>query len=685
MSFDSVLLKGNCVCVFLANVMRNFKKKTDRGQTPADVILRAARSVKNNGQSIRSAAVEFGVNYRTLARYCQKVSVEDLTGTHTVPLFSVGYQRNRLVFTDHQEMLLVEYLVKASDIYFGLSPKAARKLSYQYACKLQRSMPASWTENEQAGADWFSCFIKRHQTLSIRKPEATSLSRATSFNKVNVNQFFDNLSDVLERFSFQVSDIWNVDETGVTTVQRPDKVIARRGNKQIGSMTSAERGTLVTLATAVSAAGNTVPPYFVFPRVHFKDHFIANGPVGSKGGANPSGWMKDSNFRKFVEHFVNHTRCSKQHPVLLLLDNHESHLCIDTIDFCKDNGIVLLSFPPHCSHKLQPLDRSVFGPFKKYVNSACDGWMKTHPGATMTIYDIPAIVKTAFPLATTPLNIMKGFEVSGICPFNRNVLSDLDFSPSYVTDRPLPSSAAGKPGAVEEEATETGCISAERAPRAPGPSTSDTSQPLVPVTPKDVVSLPKAGVVEEEETGCADEDSAPRTPGPSTPDTLVPLTPEDVVPLPKAPARKTENKQGRRKRKSAILTDTPVKEALRTEQEQGRKSAKLTKPRKLVSENSLPKKSSSSARKTTTVKETKKRKRSVKRPEKIDSSSDEEETFCLVCTEPYSNSKSKEVWIQCTRCSMWAHELCTSAEKNMFYVCENCDSDSDMESLPDND
>jgi len=103
--------------------MRNFKRKTERGKISADVILRAARQVKNNGRSIRSVAAEFNINYRTLTRYCQKVSVEELTGENTVPRFSVGYQRNRQVFTDQQEQLLVEYLKKASYIYFGLSPK----------------------------------------------------------------------------------------------------------------------------------------------------------------------------------------------------------------------------------------------------------------------------------------------------------------------------------------------------------------------------------------------------------------------------------------------------------------------------------------------------------------------------------------------------------------------------------
>ena len=30
----------------------------------------------------------------------------------------------------------------------------------------------------------------------------------------------------------------------------------------------------------------------------------------------------------------------------------------------------MVSFPPHCSHKLQPLDRAVFGPLERFYNSA---------------------------------------------------------------------------------------------------------------------------------------------------------------------------------------------------------------------------------------------------------------------------------------------------------------------------
>ncbi|CAH2016563.1 unnamed protein product [Acanthoscelides obtectus] len=91
---------------------------------------------------------------------------------------------------------------------------------------------------------------------------------------------------------------------------------------------------------------------------------LSGAPPGSAGAANQSGWMKKEHFLHWCQHFVKHTGCSKERPVLLLLDNHDSHLSIDSLDYLKENGVTVLSFPPHCSHKLQPLDRSVYGPLK---------------------------------------------------------------------------------------------------------------------------------------------------------------------------------------------------------------------------------------------------------------------------------------------------------------------------------
>ena len=81
------------------------------------------------------------------------------------------------MFNSDQETLLEEYMLSAS------------QYGNQYAISIELKVPDSWEEKKCAGNDWFWSFLKRQPKLSIRKPEATSMARATSFNKHNVSFF----------------------------------------------------------------------------------------------------------------------------------------------------------------------------------------------------------------------------------------------------------------------------------------------------------------------------------------------------------------------------------------------------------------------------------------------------------------------------------------------------------------
>lgn len=56
--------------VFLFSEMpRNYKKKTERGETPIDIFERAYKEIKNGRMSIREAAKTFAIDKMTLYRY----------------------------------------------------------------------------------------------------------------------------------------------------------------------------------------------------------------------------------------------------------------------------------------------------------------------------------------------------------------------------------------------------------------------------------------------------------------------------------------------------------------------------------------------------------------------------------------------------------------------------------------
>lgn len=583
-------------------------------------------------------------------------------------------------------------------------------------------MPDSWKNKLIAGEDWFGGFLKRHPSLSIRSPQATSLSRATSFNKNNVGLFFTNLKTVYQRLNPSPGDIWNVDETGLTTVHVPNRVIARRGTKNLGKMTSAERGTLVTVAVAISALGNMVPPFFVFPRVNYKEHFVKGGPVGSDGDANPSGWMKEENFLKYAKHFVKYVKPSKDKPVLLLLDNHDSHLSIEVLDYFKANGVTVLSFPPNCSHKLQPLDRTVYGPLKKYFNKASDNWLASHPGKTITIYDIPELLKTSLPLSATIDNIQSGFRVTGISPLNENIFPDSEFSGAYVTDRPTPDSHEDVSSTI---ANENAVPSTSRAiplhnPDDVAEASISTFDDALPITANEIarlstahtrpfdfpatdqIAVPSCSYTRSLDTLCEspsildeiteddvgrEELKTPETVHPSDPEISqnvtpqssnlnVPsasfATPEDVRPFPKAGPR-SDNRRNTRKRTTAIYTDTPEKDNLMNLKAKQRSRKEAFKKKKM--ETKTLKTTKGKSKGTRKGKGKRKEKKTIDKTEKSETDeSDSDSCICLECTKSYNSSIPGEEWVQCITCKLWAHVKCAKGNL-MFYECKNCTSD----------
>lgn len=165
----------------------------------------------------------------------------------------------------------------------------------------------------------------------------------------------------------------------------------------------------------------------IFPRVHFKDFMIKGAPSGTLGLAVQSGWMNSEVFPLALKHFIKHIGCSKDNPAILFMDNHESHLSLEVIDAARDHGLSIITFPPHTSHKLQPLDVSVYGPLKTHYKKAVNEWNLSNPGKRITIYDLPECFTKAYYRALSTENISAGFKKTGLWPINSEIFSEDDF------------------------------------------------------------------------------------------------------------------------------------------------------------------------------------------------------------------------------------------------------------------
>jgi DDE superfamily endonuclease len=294
--------------------------------------------------------------------------------------------------------------------------------------------------------------------------------------------------------------------------------------------------------------------------------------MGCAGTANKSGWMNDSSMELYMKHFVQFVRPCKERPALLLLDNHSSHMSINALNIAKENHIHFLSFPAHCSHRLQPLDVSVYGPMKKFNSSAASAWMVNNPGKTMSIYDIPGIVSKSYPLAANPINITAGFRQAGIVPFDREGFhSKADYDPGFVTDRMDPTVSL-----VEIEMPpldEPFFIPMDIFP--------DQNELFVEAEVENIAEEPQVQENSDKETGGSQQSLQSATPI-SSPTSSCSSAPsigilEELRPFPKAGPRTAPKNNGRRKRTSAVLTDTPVKSVIEAE-----KAAVITKAARKV-------------------------------------------------------------------------------------------------------
>lgn len=152
---------------------RNKPLKTNRVRASETDIEKAVNKVLKENVSIRVAAEMYNISKSKLARHIGDAKKNgEHSGLFVIPPRKIPNQ----VFTSQQESDLETYLIKASELLLGLTTSDIRKLAYEFGKHLCLKLPSKWEAEREAGKEWLYGFMKRHNKLSFRAPEATSVA-----------------------------------------------------------------------------------------------------------------------------------------------------------------------------------------------------------------------------------------------------------------------------------------------------------------------------------------------------------------------------------------------------------------------------------------------------------------------------------------------------------------------------
>lgn len=602
--------------------MNNKKQKADRQSWSEVNMNQAIEAVRSKKMGWLLASKTFSVPKSTLRR---RVDDKNKILRGSKKGFLGGSVK---VFVDEVEMELVNHVKSLESRFFGLTCSDLRKLSFQLAEKLKCKNNFN-KEKRMAGWDWLHAFLKRHPSISLRQPEATSLARAQAFNKVTISKYFTALKIIMDKHKFEPDQIYNMDESGLSTVQsRTDKILATKGRKQVGTLTSAERGQHFTVVCSINALGNYIPPAIIFPRKNMKQELLDHAPPGCVGFPQESGWMTGQVFLLWLNHFIKFAKPSAERKILLLLDGHSSHKSLDVLEFAKKNNIILFCFPPHCTHRVQPLDVAFYGPLTTYYNQALRKWLHTHPGRTVTHFQVGHLFREAYTQAATVANAVHGFQKTGICPFNEDIFPDWQFLPSETTNLGednynLPSTS----GEQSQSSVQEGFSSQIET------SYNDEFA-------KD--EQPSQGHEELEKTA---------SPGNNQDAINCSVLISQISPIPQVTSRQKRKRKGG---EMGVLNTTPNID-----------TAKANIADKNIAE---LRKSARSAKRVLALEEN-----DTELEEPFEADEGEDDPACIYCNSLFSLSRPKEAWIQCQQCKKWCHNECAGIDrKRKMFTCELC-------------
>ncbi|XP_060563977.1 jerky protein-like [Ruditapes philippinarum] len=288
-------------------------KKYGRRMTPdkRQRLRKALFSVSKEGKSLRKAAEENSLTYSFLyRRYSGKVDLFKCKGPNSV-------------FTEAEEEKMAEWLSEMAQRGLGLKPCEFLDFLEDVVKREKRKTPF---KSGRPGKKWYYAFLNRNKHIISSRTETDLELKRSKVTKQKTDEWYNRFKDFLidKELINLPGRIWNADEVGFNMGANKSKVIGpARRDLAVPHITSGKQR--LTVMFCGNAAGQMLPPYFVYPEPKPRGYNPLSGALeGADIAYTQKGWMNNITFGKFIDHFDKFA--GPERPIVLLFDSVSSHI-----------------------------------------------------------------------------------------------------------------------------------------------------------------------------------------------------------------------------------------------------------------------------------------------------------------------------------------------------------------------
>ena len=265
--------------------------------------------------------------------------------------------------------------------------------------KARSLMPNEFNnKNEMTQYQAVSRMLKRHNI--VIRSKTNEAQRAPAEVRAEGDAYVKGLVNRLQGPHRDKRWIANMDQTPLFFSMTPKRTLDKRGLRTVNVRKSSSSTMRVTMAVTVTAAGTTLPPYFVFkgkPGGRIEKREFTTFPEGAFYSVQDNAWMDQHKMIDWVENVVKPWGLSTPEGIvpILLLDSYRCHLMTSVVDLNQQAGVEVEFIPGGLTGLCQPLDIGVNKPLKNRVYRKWEEYMlsvgldqvKTKPPTRLTMVE----------------------------------------------------------------------------------------------------------------------------------------------------------------------------------------------------------------------------------------------------------------------------------------------------------